>query len=87
MWFVRSYKRAPFFILDEIDANLDKFNVQKVVNYWLIERSFTVGIRDTIANRMRRLTSHSPINGARWSDGSLWWPWLCGVVGLHDAVP
>mgnify|MGYP000082213305 CR=1 FL=1 len=33
LWFVCSYKRAPFFILDEIDANLDKFNVQKVVNY------------------------------------------------------
>lgn len=30
---IHAFKRAPFFVLDEIDGNLDKMNVAKVVNY------------------------------------------------------
>jgi len=30
---IHSYRQAPFFVLDEIDAALDNINVKKVCNY------------------------------------------------------
>lgn len=31
--FIRSFRPAPFFVMDEIDAALDNINVKKVCNY------------------------------------------------------
>ena len=30
---IHSYRQAPFFVLDEIDAALDNVNVKKICNY------------------------------------------------------
>ena len=30
---IHSYRQAPFFVLDEVDAALDNVNVQKVCHY------------------------------------------------------
>jgi chromosome segregation ATPase len=30
-----SFRQAPFFVLDEVDAALDNVNVQKVVEYYI----------------------------------------------------
>ena len=41
-----SYRQAPFFVLDEVDAALDNVNVKKICNY-IRQRSadFQCGVR------------------------------------------
>merc|ERR1711862_891394 len=58
---VQAYQRAPFLVLDEVDAHLDSNGVQALTNYLAVHRcqSLVVSLRPEFYNRSDALVGVS----------------------------